>query len=150
LKKAAFRVSAIARAHQRIHEATHPDRLDLGSYVKDVCHDVNEAVPRSHIEVAAEPSINTKPDRAVSIALIVNELITNAAKYAYQDDQRGGIWVRIARSADDTIELSVHDEGRAPSEFRVGLRAGARDADRPSAFAAPRPNWERNRTNGAF
>jgi two-component sensor histidine kinase len=125
LEEAAFRVSAIAKAHQRIHEASGPDRLDLGSYVKDICHDVNEAVPLCHIEVETEPSINTKPDQAVSIALIVNELITNAAKYAYQDDQRGSIWVRIARGADDMIELSVRDEGRGlPANFELRSAPG--------------------------
>jgi len=50
---------------------------------------------------------------------MANELITNAVKYAYQDNQRGTVWVRVARGADDTIELSVRDEGGAPDGFRA-------------------------------
>jgi two-component sensor histidine kinase len=64
-------------------------------------------------------------DRAVPIALMANELITNAAKYAYQDNQRGTIWVRVARGADDTIELSVRDEGRGlPTDFELRSAPG--------------------------
>jgi two-component sensor histidine kinase len=112
LEEAASRVSAVAKVHEHIQQANGPDRLDLGVYVTDICRDLNHAVPLCHIEVAVEPGIDITTDRAVPIALVVNELVTNATKYAYQGDQGGNIWVRIARGADDTIELSVHDEGR--------------------------------------
>jgi two-component sensor histidine kinase len=64
-------------------------------------------------------------DRAIPIALMINELITNAAKYAYQDDQIGNIWVRVARGADDKVELSVRDEGRGlPTDFEFRSASG--------------------------
>jgi two-component sensor histidine kinase len=125
LEEAAYRVSAVAKAHERIHQATGVDRLDLGLYVRDVCQDLNEAVPLCQIEVGVEPSIDVMTDRAISIALMVNELITNAAKYAYQDDQGGTIWVRVVHGADDTIELSVRDEGRGlPEDFEFRSAPG--------------------------
>ncbi|HWO32299.1 MAG TPA: histidine kinase dimerization/phosphoacceptor domain -containing protein [Candidatus Acidoferrum sp.] len=118
LEKAASRVSAVAKAHERIHQGDATDRLDLGVYVRDICQDLNEATPLCHIEVAIEPAIDVMTDRAVPVALIANELITNAAKYAYPVDQGGNIWVRVARAADDTIELSVRDEGQGlPADF---------------------------------
>jgi two-component sensor histidine kinase len=125
LEEAAYRVSAVAKAHERIHQADGPDQLDLGGYVKDVCQDLNDALPTCHIEVAVEPGIMVLPDRAVPIALTANELITNAAKYAYQGNQHGTIWVRLAHSADDMIELSVRDEGRGlPPDFEIRCAPG--------------------------
>jgi two-component sensor histidine kinase len=125
LEKAAHRVSAVAKAHERIHQGNGPDRLDLGVYVRDICQDLNDAAPLRHIEVAAEPGIMVMTDRAIPIALMINELITNATKYAYQDDQIGNIWVRAARGADDTIELSVRDEGRGlPTDFEFRSSPG--------------------------
>src|SRR5712675_640942 len=125
LEEAAYRVSAVAKAHERIHQGTGPDQLDLGGYVRDVCQDLNDAVPTFHIEVAVEPGIMVSPDRAVPIALMANELITNAAKYAYQDSQSGTIWVRVARGADDTIVLSVRDEGQGlPTNFELRSAPG--------------------------
>jgi two-component sensor histidine kinase len=124
LEEAAYRVSAVARAHERIHQANGPDRLDLGAYVRDVCQDLSEATPLCHIEVAVDPGIDVQTDRAVPIALMVNELIANAAKYAYQD-QSGTIWVRVTRGADDTIELSVRDKGRGlPADFELSRAPG--------------------------
>jgi two-component sensor histidine kinase len=125
LEKAAHRVSAVAKAHERIHQGNGPDRLDLGVYVRDVCQDLDDAAPLRHIEVAAEPGIMVMTDRAIPIALMINELITNATKYAYEDDQIGNIWVRAARGADDTIELSVRDEGRGlPTDFEFRSSPG--------------------------
>lgn len=125
LEEAASRVTAVAKAHQRIHQSNGSDRLELGAYVSDVCQDLNEAVPGCEIEVAVEPGITITTDRAVPIALVANELITNAAKYAYQGSQGGTIWVRVGRGGDDTIELSVRDGGQGlPADFDLGSAPG--------------------------
>jgi two-component sensor histidine kinase len=92
LEDAASRVSAVAKVHGHIQQAIGPDRLDLGMYVTDICRDLNQAIPLYRIEVAAEPGIDITTDRAIPIALMVNELVTNAAKYAYQGNQSGIIW----------------------------------------------------------
>ena len=55
--------------------------------------------------------------RAISAALVVAELITNATKYAYEGQPGGKIWVRVARADNGHIVLSVRDEG-------AGLPAG--------------------------
>jgi two-component sensor histidine kinase len=125
LEEAAYRVLAVAKVHQRIHQADGTGRLDLGSYVKDVCQDLNDAVPHCSIEVAAEPGVDVMTDRAVLIVLIANELITNATKHAYRYDQPGTIWVRVARGPDDIVELSVRDEGRGlPADFDLHSAPG--------------------------
>jgi two-component sensor histidine kinase len=125
LEEAANRVLAVAKVHQRIQRANGAGRLDLGSYVRDVCQDLNAAIPLRNIEVATEPGIDVMTDRAILIVLIANELITNAAKYAYQDDQRGTIWVRVAHNVNHMIELSVRDEGRGlPADFELHSTPG--------------------------
>ena len=49
-------------------------------------------------------------DRAIPMALMVNELITNAAKHAYEGETGFNIWVGLAQDG-DTIRVSVRDEG---------------------------------------
>jgi two-component sensor histidine kinase len=125
LEDAASRVSAVAKVHEHIQQANAPDRLDLGVYVTDICRDLNDALPRTNIEVAAEPGIDITTDRAIPIGLVVNELVTNAAKHAYQGVQSGNIRVRGARGAGDTIELSVRDEGQGlPANFDLASTPG--------------------------
>jgi two-component sensor histidine kinase len=115
LEEAAHRVSAVARAHERIHPRNEPDTVDLGLYIEEVCLDLNK-IGHCTINVEAPRGIAIATDRAIPIALIINELITNATKYAYEG-RDGRIFVRLALPADDVIELGVRDEG-------VGLPAG--------------------------
>jgi two-component sensor histidine kinase len=118
LEEASYRVSAVAKAHERIHQGDGTDWLDLGIYVEQVCRDLNDAVSHCDIEVNADHGIDIMTDRAIPIALITNELITNAAKYAYQGEPNGHIWVRLALVENGTIELSVRDEGAGlPADF---------------------------------
>jgi two-component sensor histidine kinase len=125
LEDAAHRVSAVAKAHERIHQGDGTDRLDLGIYIEQVCRDLNDAVAHCNIEVEAEHGIDILTDRAIPIALIANELITNAAKYAYQSQPSGNIRVRIARTDDGRVDLSIRDEGDGlPADFDPRLAAG--------------------------
>jgi two-component sensor histidine kinase len=110
LEEAAHRISAVARAHDRIHQGDGTDKLDLGIYLEDVCRDLDDAVAICNIEINAEHGIEIVTDRAIPIALITNELITNAAKHAHADGQRGAIHVRLARR-DGMFELSIRDKG---------------------------------------
>jgi two-component sensor histidine kinase len=129
LEEAAYRISAVAKAHERIHQGNDTDRLDLGIYLEQVCRDLNAAVSHCNIEVQAERGIDTLTDRAIPIALMVNELITNSAKYAYQGRTGGNIWVRVARRDGDVVEVSVRDEGSGlPADFdpRVATGLGMR------------------------
>ena len=67
--------------------------MDIGVYIEQVCNDLDEIVSQMDVHIEAEYGITVAIDRAISSALIVAELITNAAKYAYQGRSRGKIWV---------------------------------------------------------
>jgi two-component sensor histidine kinase len=57
--------------------------------------------------------------------LIVNELITNAAKYAYQGQSGGKIWISVARVGNDAFAISVRDEGAGlPADFDLRQAKG--------------------------
>lgn len=114
LRKAASRVGTVARAHERLYKTADVTQLDIGAYIKDVCADLPTDAGIS-ILVEAPAGINLPTDRAISIALVVVELVTNATKYAYADGQ--GV-VRVSLSqGDDGLVVAVRDDGR-------GLPAG--------------------------
>jgi two-component sensor histidine kinase len=116
LREASSRITAIARAHQRLYRTDQFTTLDLGAYVTDVCADIREATPGCDIHVTAPEHVVLTTDRAVTVALLINELITNVTKYAYP---AGGCqcWVTLSRS-DGEITISVRDEGVGlPADF---------------------------------
>lgn len=109
LREAATRITAIARAHQRLYRTDEFTSLDLGAYLADVIADLRSATPGCEIHFSAPEHLVLGTDRAVTIALLANELITNVAKYAYP----GGdchCWVSLARE-DGRCTMSVRDEG---------------------------------------
>ncbi len=74
LEAAALRVHAIARAHERLYQTDDVEHLDFGRYIEQVCGDVDDSVAHCKIFVDAQHDILIAPDRAIPLALMVNEL----------------------------------------------------------------------------
>ena len=110
LKEASSRVTAVARAHDLLYQGSDIEWLDLGRYIESVCKDLNASVPNCSINVSVDLGIEIATDRAVSSALIVNELVANACKYAYQNHS-GAVWVTISRIGHNGFSIIVRDEG---------------------------------------
>jgi two-component sensor histidine kinase len=127
LREASSRIAAIARAHQRLYTSDRINTLDLGAYLADVCKDIGESMPACGIHVSVQDGIEIRTDRAIPAVLLVNELITNAAKYGYPAGNCG-VWVTLSRGPKDAVIISVRDEGVGlPSAFdiksgRLGMR----------------------------
>ena len=66
-------------------------------------------------------------DKAVSLGIIVTELVTNAYKYAYSDNKTGNIRVSMTRVGEEGC-LSVEDDGVgwSGSEPATGTGLGTR------------------------
>ncbi|WP_292529598.1 histidine kinase dimerization/phosphoacceptor domain -containing protein [Methylocystis sp.] len=110
LNEASHRVDAIAKAHDRLSRGSDVERMDIGKYIEALCHDLDESVAQCEVRTEIEEGIVIPTDRAVSTALIVNELIANAAKYAYES-RSGVISVQVARGNLENFIVSVRDEG---------------------------------------
>jgi two-component sensor histidine kinase len=117
LSEASSRISTVGRAYERLAYDSDNEKIDLVVYLQEVLKDLEAAVAPSHLHYDAPPQIQFAADRAILVALIVNELVLNAAKYAYPDRPGGPIWVRLAQTEASAFLVSVGDEG-------VGLPAG--------------------------
>jgi two-component sensor histidine kinase len=128
LREAGTRIAAVARAHQKLYISGQIETLDLGAYLTDVCKDINASISTCDINVSAEQGIVIPTDRAITIVLLVNELVTNAIKHAYPQ-AHCRVWVTLSRKAERGILISVRDEGIGlPADFDVksGRRLGMR------------------------
>jgi two-component sensor histidine kinase len=115
LNKASHRVDAIAKAHDQLSQGSDVERMDVGKYIKALCHDLDESVAQCDVRTEIDEGVIIPTDRAVSTALIVNELIANAAKYAYESHS-GVISVKVARGDGNNFIVSVRDEGAGMPE----------------------------------
>ena len=118
LNEAASRVNAVGRAYERLAYNADYENIDLVEYLREIVGDLELTVAPCEIQFDAPEAIQFAADRAILVGLILNELVSNAGKYAYPDCPSGTIWVRVLLQSDkQAILVSVRDEG-------VGLPPG--------------------------
>jgi two-component sensor histidine kinase len=112
------RVHAIALAHDQLMLQNGVGDVEFGDYLRALCANIDPHLDGITIDVEATRA--TVPiDRAVPAGLIVNELVTNSIKYAF--DEAGGM-IRVAFTVDYDLGeacITVDDNGRGmtpPSE----------------------------------
>lgn len=125
LSEAAHRIAAIGKAHDQLSYGSSAEQMDIGEYIKAICNDLDRSVAVCQVVVEAVDGIVIATDRAISIALIVNELIANAAKYAYNTPAGGKISVKVGRTSQESFSVSVRDEGAGlPRDFDLQKATG--------------------------
>ena len=111
LGTAADRLLVLARVHERLAREGHTPIVDLQSFLGSLCTDLRTTLlglrPIS-IDSQFDP-IKVPSSEAVAVGLIVNELLTNALKYAF-GDEGGKITVRV-ESSGQMIDIWVADDG---------------------------------------
>jgi two-component sensor histidine kinase len=115
---------AIGRAHDLLYRSTQIEKIELADYLSDVCRDLEKATPNCKVSFEASSPLLLNTDRAISLALVVTELVTNAAKHAYPDGEGGLIWVRLSCGDGEVTRVSVSDEGVGlPPDFEIDGKA---------------------------
>ena len=113
------RVMAIGLAHDQLSFKKSASSVDMRDYLKALCANIDPRRPNLTIDTEFEP-ISIPLDRAVPIGLILNELVTNSVKYAF--DEEGGV-INVTFRLNETIgeaELCVRDNGRGMGPARSG------------------------------
>ena len=121
---AVARVHVIANAHGHLLPKEGQSLIDMREYLTVCCQHLGDAlrdVRPIAVNVSAE-QVLLRSDKAVSMGLIVNELVTNAFKYAFPDERGGTVNVILRRVNDGKLELAVEDNGKGcPEGAKEGL-----------------------------
>lgn len=105
------RVEALSTVHRRLYQSDDVTRFDIADFVRDLVTDLVAANGRDDLTVSFDLApIDIKAERAAPVALMVNELVTNALKHAFNG--RGGrLGVRVGERR-PMAEIEIRDDGR--------------------------------------
>jgi two-component sensor histidine kinase len=106
------RIKTMSRLYDRLQGAPDVTTVDMQSYVRALATDVGRSQRESravHLDVEVDP-LHVVVDQAISIGLIVNELVTNSLKHAIPAGRSGTIHIRV-HGRSGYIELRVSDSG---------------------------------------
>ncbi|HSQ74185.1 MAG TPA: PAS domain S-box protein [Bacteroidota bacterium] len=113
-KESQNRVKSMALIHEKLYQSRNLAEIDFGDYLRELTtqlvrsygigtHGVQLNVNTSRVLLAV--------DRAIPCGIIVNELVTNALKYAFPDGRSGRIDVDLHPVSTDRVRLTVRDNG---------------------------------------
>lgn len=114
------RVKAMAIIHESLYRSESMAEISLQTYTKNLVGILQQAMvgPSASAEIVVEAEeMRLGIDQAVPFGLILNELVTNALKYAFPDRRKGLIGIRVFRASPLEAVLEVRDNG-------VGLPPG--------------------------
>ena len=124
------RIQAISKVHHRLYTRDDLTTIDLDDYLQTLVGELRASLDKSQrsltLEFRADP-IEVTPDEAVSVGVVTNELVTNAAKYAFVEGDSGTIRIDLGRT-DAGYRLTVGDNGQgfdgsvSPQGSGLGMR----------------------------
>lgn len=117
LENAAMRVASIAEVHDHLWRGSRIGFVDLSDFIDHLCNNLQGSSPEHMLRWRSDP-ITLSADKAIPLGLLVNELVTNAVKYAYVDGP--GIIRVDAREIDGQLLVEISDEGSGlPDGFDI-------------------------------
>jgi len=106
-----LRIRSMALIHEHLYRSESLDRIPLASYAESLASMIMTAFSGHRIRLVPElEPIDVSIETALPIGLIINELLTNAFKYAYPSGV-GEIRVKLLRQGDGMAQVSVEDDG---------------------------------------
>jgi PAS domain S-box-containing protein len=111
LHNMAERVGALSTVHRLLYSIGDVSRFELSHFVRDLVADLTEGTGAHRIDVV----LNVEPvaiaaAKAAPLALLINELITNALKHAFPDQRPGVLTVQAVRDG-ALLRLAIADDG---------------------------------------
>jgi two-component sensor histidine kinase len=107
------RVQSMGILHQKLYQSEHLAFIEMKNYFQNLCENILDSYNESE-RIAVDidmKEVELDIDTAVPVGLIVNELFTNALKYAFPSGVKGVIKLSLESLSDGILNLKIADNG---------------------------------------
>ncbi len=122
LKDSQLRVQSIALVHEKLYQSENLSYIQFDYYIRDLLQAISSTYMDTHVSVSIKTDLDDivlNINQAIPCSLLLNELIVNAYKHAFDNGAGGNIYVKTHKN-EDTIHLYVKDDGVGlPQDFEL-------------------------------
>ena len=122
LKNNRDRIKSMALIHERLYKSKNLSKIDFSEYVKTFAqHLLSSYVHKNQVSLKINiRDIFLDIDKSIPCGLLINELVSNALKYAFRYGEKGIIKINIKLNKKDKIKLIIEDDGnRFPTNIDI-------------------------------
>lgn len=116
------RVKAMALIHQKLYQNEDITHIDFNDYARQLVNQIAAIHPNGNQvkRTITGPTLSLDIDTAIPLGLILNELVSNAYKYAFKRDTNGSLTIELIQGKEGAYYVSVHDTGPGmPPHFDI-------------------------------
>ena len=127
LERVSHRIDALGQLYSKLSKSDTVEAVDAATYLDELCRDLVASV-QGDTSIVLKTDIESElipTDQAIPIGLIVNELVTNAVKYAFPNETKGTVMVTLKRVPGE-LRLTVADDGKGVDPGRADSGLGGR------------------------
>jgi two-component sensor histidine kinase len=110
LTEAEGNIHSIGKIHEILYAHQNISELNASEYLNDLIDEIKRGYPSSEVTIHIHSDVSLAVDQAIYCGLIVNELVTNALKYAFEECQ-GEITISLEQNGGE-MSMSIHDNGK--------------------------------------
>jgi two-component sensor histidine kinase len=117
------RIRAMSAVHTHMYESSQFEKLRVDSYIETLADGLRQGNDdRIRVETRLDP-LEMQADRAMTLGLLVNEVVLNAFKHAFPNGRSGAIQITLEAQPGDYALLRIRDDGvgGALDSVRVGM-----------------------------
>jgi PAS domain S-box-containing protein len=113
LQSCVKRIHSMALVHEKLYQSKDFTNINIRDYIETLVHELAYSYGRSkEIKTNINVSeISIHIETAIPLGLIINELMTNATKYAFPEGRKGYIKISLIQLKENFYELIMQDNG---------------------------------------
>jgi two-component sensor histidine kinase len=107
------RINSIAKVHELIYQSEDLSSVDVQKYIEKLIPTISDSLNLQSCNIAFKLNIDStiiNINQIIALGLLLNELITNSAKHAFNGKQKGMISINLTQK-NEVIKIIFEDDG---------------------------------------